>query len=314
MEMEKPEQETHVNRMLALVAFSAGIGGFLFGYDTSSISASLLQIRFPSSSPTCPGLTSHWLGSFPLECITSFTTLGAFVAALCAGHLNDLVGRRQVLLIAAGVFAIGAVLMGIAWNLPIMLVARLVAGVGVGLSSHTMPLYVSECCPARVRGMMILTFSIMIVLGQTSAAGFSAIMFYAEVKLGWRWILGVGALPAVLMYAGLLYLPESPRWLLSQGMSADALASLKSLRAGYTESCVEREFQAMQDGINEELSSVAAVPAGESMLTTIYKRYWCRVGVRRALMLGCFLQGLQQLIGINRSITISINNIPQIPQ
>lgn len=294
-----PEALPIVNRMLILVAFNSAIGGFLFGYDTSSISAALLQIRSPSTSVQCPGLTDHWLDNFAQECITSFTVLGAFFSALCAGHVNDLIGRRQVLLLSGFTFAIGALLMGVASNLPVMLMARVIAGVGVGLCSHTMPCYVSECCPASIRGTMLTICNVMIVVGQTCAAAFATIMFSIEAPGGWRWILGVGAFPAVLMCFGLTYLPESPRWLLSKGRSAEALASLQALRAGFEESRIMEEHKAMADGMTEELNNAPATPAGESMLTTSRKRFWNDLGVRRALLLGCLLQALNQLVGIN---------------
>lgn len=292
-------QDSVVNSMLLLVAFNAAIGGFLFGYDTSSISASLLQIRVPNTSDTCPGLTDHFLDNFACECITSFTILGAFVSSLFAGTINDSIGRRGVLLLASFTFAVGAIFMGIAWNLPVMLVARLIAGIGVGLCSHTMPLYVSECCPASIRGYMVVIGSVMIVLGQASAAIVSAIMFYQETPDGWRWILGIGTIPAVVMYAGLVYLPESPRWLLSQGRNSDAHMCLQKLRMGFEDSVMEQEFKEMTDGVNAELAAICVPDASESWLATVKNRYWNDLGVKRALMLGCSLQGLQQLIGIN---------------
>lgn len=287
------------NRMLALVAFNAGIGGFLYGYDTSSISASLLQMKNPDSFSACPGLGRHPLGPFTMELITSFTTLGAFFSALFAGCVSDRVGRHGVLMFAAVTFVLGAAMMGFSTSVPMMLVARIIAGLAVGVASHTTPCYVSECCPASIRGTMVTVMNVMIVVGQTVAAGFATIMFYSEVHQGWRWILGVGAFPALFMIVGLLFLPESPRWLLSKGRDDEAKAALILLRSGAPLDDVEAEFIAIRSGVKEELRACDSGECNEGAMETISRKYWQDSAVRRALMLGCFLQAVQQLIGIN---------------
>lgn len=288
-----------VNRRLVLLVGNAAIGGFLFGYDTSSISAALIQMKHPSTDFACPGLTDHWLGTFTQETITALTTLGAGVAALFAGCLNDHIGRRGVLLVGSITFVIGAALMGLAMNVPAMMAARVIVGVGIGFTSHTTPCYISECCPVSIRGVMVLVMNVMIVFGQTCAAFFSTVLFYTELREGWRWMLGVGVFPGLLMFLGIYLMPESPRWLLSVGRSEDSRNVLSLLRDGAPQASIDREFASISEGVAEESRNAPKIPNDESTLATVVRLYWQDLHVRRALMFGCSLMAIQQLLGIN---------------
>lgn len=289
-----------VSGMMLLLGFNAAVGGFLFGYDTGSMSASLLQVKRPSDpSGPCPGLAEKKLSSVQQELVISFVVLGAFVGAVISGFLNDLFGRRRLLLGASSVFTLGAILMAVARGVEAMLVARVVVGLGVGISSHTVPLYIAECAPKRLRGSMCFLNDMMITVGQVSAAIISTILFNAEVRDGWRWILGVAAVPSALMFLGFFWMPESPRWLLAKDRNEEAKVVMRMLRGPLVrESELEEEFHSTVSGTNEETPLTHSGGSAGS----VYSLYFKDVRVRRALILGCSLQALQQWAGINTII------------
>jgi len=283
--------------MTLLLGFNAAVGGFLFGYDTGSMSASLLQVRQPNDPRRpCPGLAQERLTAVQQELVTSFVVLGAFLGAVVSGGLNDLFGRRPLLLCSSLVFTVGSVLMAVAGGTEAMLLARLVVGVGVGVFSHTVPLYIAECSPSKLRGSLCFLNDMMVTVGQVSAAVVSTALFAREVPGGWRWILGAGAVPSVLMCLGVFWMPESPRWLLSKGRTEEARAVTCMLRGVVVRaSDVEREFRDTLAGANEE-TPLTDASSGEGGL---WSRCFKDARVRRALLLGCSLQALQQWSGVN---------------
>lgn len=281
------------NKPLFLLGFNAAIGGFLFGYDTSSMSASLLQIKRSSTSAECPGLEPRTLTIMEQEMVTSFVVLGAFLSAMAAGFLNSVLGRRKVLILGSFVFAIGSIMMGASHSLTTMLASRIIVGLGVGVSSHTVPLYISECAPSAFRGSLCFLNDMMIVVGQVIASVISTYLFFEEVPQGWRWILSIAAVPATLMFLGIWFAPESPRWLLSVHRKDEAKTVLQYLREGYQVQDVEEEYNQMIESVNAEMPLTHGEPQG------LIGAFWKDVRVRRALLLGCGLQALQQWSGIN---------------
>mmetsp|Transcript_57403 Transcript_57403/g.159779 ORF Transcript_57403/g.159779 Transcript_57403/m.159779 type:complete len:522 (-) Transcript_57403:71-1636(-) len=299
-EPDRAEKSMWSNRQLVLLTCNAAIGGFLFGYDTNSMSAALLQIKRPRfDDSSCPGLTPNPLTVLQQEMVISFVVLGAFLSAMAAGSLNAALGRRIVVLVGAFLFMLGALMMAVARTLPFMLVARVVVGLGVGISSHTVPLYISECAPSRMRGSLCFLNDLMIVVGQIAAAVVSTVLFYAEIRDGWRWILGIAALPSSMMFVGFFVQPESPRWLVSVGMVNEAKRVLKSLREGTcSDEAIDSEFDHLLAGARVETST----PSHENARGYVSKAYNTVVRdprVRRALLLGAGLQFLQQWCGIN---------------
>lgn len=289
-----------LSSQLLLLGFNAAVGGFLFGYDTASMSASLLQVKRPrgGANEPCPGLSEEPLTVHEQEMVTAFVVLGAFLSATVAGPLNVLFGRRAVLLGASLIFAIGALLMAMGQNLPEMLVARVVVGLGVGLSSHTVPLYISECSPVSLRGAMCFLNTLMIVMGQVTAALVSTALFHWEMQNGWRWILGIAVVPAGIMFLGFFLQPESPRWLLSKDRRDEALQTLRILRGANdmeASRAVEIEFEEMA----EEADRLRQSEMHSNVDDNTFRSYLKDTHIRRALILGCGLQCLQQWTGIN---------------
>lgn len=287
-------QPLKVTTQLVLLGCNAAIGGFMFGYDTGSMSGALLQLKRPrSSEAACPGLEKHALSVNEQEVVVSSVVLGAFLSSMGAGWLSDTLGRRAALLIGSTLLTIGSIIMALAYNMETMIIARLVVGAGVGISSHTVPLYISECAPSTHRGRLCFLNDMMVVFGQVFAALISTYFFQMEVNNSWRYILGFGAFPGGLMFLGFFAQPESPRWLLSKHIRDDAKNVLALLRgASPHEPAMEAEFRDMAEG-------VAADCKAANGDRSYWQTFFLDLRVRRALILGCGLQMLQQWSGIN---------------
>ena len=164
------------------------------------------------------------------EAIVSSTTGFAALGAMLSGTANRFFGRKPVLISAAFIFTIGAIIMGLASGFNVLLLGRCVVGLAVGLASSTVPLYLAELAPPRLRGFLVSVNNSCIVIGQVSAAIVDG-LFSGNRETGWRWMLGLGGVPSVIQLIGLLFLPESPRWLLSRGEEGRARKVLMLLRA-----------------------------------------------------------------------------------
>jgi SP family xylose:H+ symportor-like MFS transporter len=199
------------------IAFIAALGGYLFGFDFAVISGALPFLR-PQF-----GLTAWWEGF-----LTGSLALGCMAGCLVAGQLADRYGRRPGLLLAAGIFAVSSVAMALAPGLGWFVAARFAAGIGVGMASMLSPLYIAEVSPAAVRGRNVAINQLTIVIGILV----TNLVNYALAGHGpaaWRWMFGLGAVPAVLFLIGVLWLPESPRWLAQAGRLAEAEAVLRKM-------------------------------------------------------------------------------------
>lgn len=158
----------------------AAIGGFLFGYDTGIISGSLLKLRVEFA------LSVAWQ-----EAVVSVTVGAAALSSIVAGPSCDMFGRRPVLLAASVVFTIGAVLMGAAQNAIMLLVGRIVVGLGVGFAAMAVPMYIAEVSPASIRGKLILINSMFITGGMFSATVLAGALSSLPLHIGWRYVPGM---------------------------------------------------------------------------------------------------------------------------
>ncbi|MBO0360557.1 sugar porter family MFS transporter [Hymenobacter sp. BT186] len=199
------------------IAFIAALGGYLFGFDFAVISGALPFLRQQF------GLTAWWEGF-----LTGSLALGCMAGCLVAGQLADRYGRRPGLLLAAGIFLVSSVGMAVAPGLGLFVVARFAAGIGVGMASMLSPLYIAEVSPAAVRGRNVAINQLTIVIGilVTNLVNY----FLADTGPdAWRWMFGLGAVPAGLFLLGVMWLPESPRWLAQAGRLPQAEAVLRKI-------------------------------------------------------------------------------------
>ena len=186
-----------------LVAAIASLGGLLFGFDTGVISGALLFIKNDFTlSPTMQGI------------VTSMVLVGAVIGAAVGGPLTDRFGRKPIIIVMAILFAVGSLLSSAAGNAYMLMVARTILGVAIGTASMLTPLYLSEMAPAEKRGMIVSLNQFCITLG--ILLSYLVDYSFANVDGTWRWMLGVGAIPGILLGVGMAVLPESPRWLASR--------------------------------------------------------------------------------------------------
>lgn len=263
------------------LAFSAGLGGLLFGYDTGVISGALLYIRDEYKSVD----KKTWLQ----ETIVSMAVAGAILGAAFGGFLNDKYGRKKSILMADVLFLVGAIVMAASVAPWMIILGRIFVGLGVGMASMTSPLYISEASPARIRGALVSTNGLLITGGQFLA--YLINLAFTKAPGTWRWMLGVAGVPAILQFFLMLSLPESPRWLYRQGNVKEARAILEKI---YPANEVEDEVRALQTSIEAE----KAESIGDGFFAKV-KYIWGNDVFRRGLYAGITVQVAQQFVGIN---------------
>jgi SP family galactose:H+ symporter-like MFS transporter len=196
----------HNKALVIVIAAVASTGGLLFGFDTGVISGAL------------PFLKASWnLTSGQQEWITTAALIGAILGALSSGRLTDIFGRKKIILITSIIFALGSILTGAATSATFLAVARIILGIAIGISSFTVPLYIAEISPTKIRGAMVSSFQLMITIGIV-ASYFSDLAIADESNpFSWRWMFYVGVFPAIILFVGMIFLPETPRFLFSIG-------------------------------------------------------------------------------------------------
>lgn len=267
------------NPYVLRLAFSAGIGGFLFGYDTGVISGALLYIRDDFKSVDRKTVLQ--------ESIVSMAVAGAIIGAAIGGWLNDKFGRKTALLVADFLFFLGAVLMAAAPNPGVLIIGRIFIGIGVGMASFTSPLYISEASPAKIRGALVSTNAILITGGQL--VSYLINLAFTKAPGTWRWMLGIAGVPALVQFILMMLLPESPRWLYRKGREEEAKKILQRI---YSEQEVEAEVEALKESVEQEIEE------NKSGQINIFN-LWRTKSIRRGLVAGVGLQAFQQFVGIN---------------
>jgi sugar porter (SP) family MFS transporter len=261
-----------LNPFVVAAAAVAALGGFLFGFDTGIISGALLFIK--QEFGLSAGLQQLVVGSL---------LLAAVGGALLGGPITDAWGRKKTLILAALIFGVGALVASFSPNLAVLVVARVLLGLAIGIASMIVPVYIAEIAPPRVRGALVSLQQFMITVGIMV----SYLVSYAFSGSGaWRWMLGVGMIPAAILLVGMLPLPESPRWLLAKDRRQDALGALRRIR--HEEHNPEAELA--------EIEAVHKMQAGVS-----YQDLF-RPSVRPALVVGVGIAFINQMVGVNAVI------------
>ncbi|XP_023263006.1 proton myo-inositol cotransporter-like isoform X2 [Seriola lalandi dorsalis] len=270
------DQDASTPGFIYVLAFFSALGGFLFGYDTGVVSGAMLLLKKEMN------LNALWQ-----ELLVSSTVGAAALSALSGGFLNGWLGRRVCILMSSFIFSIGGIILSVAPDKVVLLVGRITVGLGIGIASMTVPVYIAEVSPSHLRGQLVTINTLFITGGQFIASVVDGAFSYLSHD-GWRYMLGLSVVPALLQFVGFFFLPESPRWLLQKGRSEEARQVLSRIRGGLT---VNEEYDAIRTSIEEEKE------AGGGGL--IILRILSQGPTRRALIVGCGLQMFQQLSGIN---------------
>lgn len=195
--------------LLRLVSLAA-LFGLLFGFDEGVIAGALpLITKTFEISVTGEGF------------MTASVPLGAIVGAMLAAKYADILGRRKVLILCSAIFAFGAIASGLAPGHVILVAARLVLGVAIGASALAAPMFLAELAPAKYRGAVVSAFQLMITIGILASYLLDMVL---EPLGAWRWMLALGAVPALVSLIGIFLSPESPRWLAMNGARDKAIS------------------------------------------------------------------------------------------
>lgn len=273
------KQEVKQNKGLVIVIASiAATGGLLFGFDTGVISGAI------------PFLQDYFeLTDSQVENITALGLIGAVVGALVTGRLTDYLGRRKVILGSAFIFATGAVWTGLAPTVNQLMVSRFYLGLAIGVSSFAVPLYISEISPTKIRGRLVSMFQLLITVGILAAYLSDRALADNSNPESWRPMLWVGVFPALILFVGMFFLPDTPRWLMSKGREEESRKILKKIE--YPE-FIDKSIAEMREQIKLE-----AMQAG---WREIFKPW-----LRNALIIAVGIMFFQQFVGINTVIYYS---------
>jgi MFS transporter, SP family, major inositol transporter len=264
-------------RFLTKLTIISTLGGLLFGYDTGVISGALLYLR-----------DDLQLSSLEEGTVVSSLLFGAVLGALLGGKLADALGRRGTILICAMLFLVGALGSGFAPGVGLMVVARLILGLGVGAASVTVPLYLAEMAPAHRRGRMVTINEFMIVFGQLLAFVVNSIIDQTIGGQGvWRVMLAIAAIPAVFLFIGMLALPDSPRWYAVKGRLDD---TRKVLNLSRDRAEADEEYNIVAEHAKRDVAEDKG-----AALRDLKEFAW----MRRLLWIGIGLAVAQQFTGVN---------------
>jgi SP family arabinose:H+ symporter-like MFS transporter len=273
--------------LLLMLSIVAALGGFLFGFDTAVISGtiSFVKIQFGMDA-----VAEGWFVSSAL--------LGCIIGVSMAGFLSDQYGRKRIMMLSAALFFLSALGCSISANHTVLIIYRLVGGVGVGVASMVSPMYISEISPAKYRGRMVSLYQLAITIGILTAYFTNAwvlelsdksvfsntwlkLLINSEV---WRGMFSIEMLPALFFLILIPFIPESPRWLTKMNKQEKALNILGRING---KTIADNEITEIKESLN----------IGSASLKVLFTK-----GFRLALFIGIAIAFLQQFSGINAII------------
>jgi len=257
-------------RLVYLATAISALGGMLFGYDIGVISGAILFVK-----------KQFALSASLEEIVVSSVLLGSLAGALAGGVLADRLGRRKLLIVAAVVFGFGAIGAALAPGTAWLIAARVIAGAAIGIASFVAPLYISEIAPVAIRGKLVSINQVALTSGIVISYG---VDYAFAGTQAWRWMFAMAVVPAAAFGIGLLFIPDSPRWLVARHRIDDAQAVLERLRRP-----------------NEVRSELAAITRSVGQRKAAWSELLGPM-VRPAMIVGVGLAVAQQITGINTVI------------
>lgn len=269
------------------MTFVAQLSVFNDGFEVGSTSAVILLVQ----NIDYMRLTSFWK-----ELIVAGSMPGAGVSCLIGAWFCDKFGRKKCIMCSSFCFILGAIVTASAYGREVLLLGRLLTGCGMGFGASSSALYVAECSPSHLRGCLVGSSQILFTVGILTATVIS-VVFSHDKSSGWRYIWGFQGVFGCFQLIGLLFLPESPRWLIKKSRKKEAKQSLIRIRNSET---VEEEIWEIENIFKAAPSSIKNSGAGNLLLMMLKSR-----SVRRALMVGCGIQLFAEFSGVNTIIYYS---------
>ena len=272
------KEGTYNKNLVVIIAAVAATGGLLFGFDTGVISGAIPFFQ-----------QDFQLSDSMVENITTAGLVGAVIGAMLTGRLSDIFGRKKTILVAAIIFVLGAAWSGWAPNAHMLIYARLFIGLAIGISSFSVPLYIAEISPSKMRGRLVSLFQLLITIG-ILVSYLSDLAFANNNNVeSWRPMFYVGVIPGLILLIGIIFLPETPRWLMSKGREEESRKILKRIEEP---KMVENSIQQMK----EEIEKYKHRPN----FREVFKPW-----LRNALIIAVGIMFFQQFVGINTVIYYS---------
>lgn len=266
---------TNKNYIL-FIALSAALGGLLFGYDTAVISGAI------------GNLTAYFhLNAIETGWAISSALVGCLIGAFFSDFLSNKFGRRATMFITAILFILNSIGTALPTSFSMFVFFRIVGGIGVGIASMVVPMYIAEIAPPKRRGALVGNYQLAIVIGIVVVYFVNYLIVLQgdanwNLTIGWRWMFGSELVPSLLFLLFIFFIPESPRWLIQKGHTNKALAVLHKINREDDVAQVQAEIQ---ESFQQEDKK-----QWKLLVNPIFKK---------ALFVGIGLSVLQQLTGIN---------------
>ncbi|CAN6544122.1 unnamed protein product [Malus baccata var. baccata] len=294
-EFDSPKKPKR-NKYAFACAILASMTSILLGYDIGVMSGAAIYIKEDLK-----------ISDVEIEILLGIINVYSLIGSAAAGRTSDRIGRRYTIVLAGAIFFTGALLMGFATNYVFLMVGRFVAGIGIGYALMIAPVYTAEVSPASSRGFLTsfpeVFVNIGILLGYVSNYAFSKL----PTHLGWRLMLGIGAVPSVILGVGVLAMPESPRWLVMQGRLGDATRVLNKTSDSKEESLLRLGDIKEAAGIPEYCTDDVVQVVKRSQGQDVWKELFLRPtpAVRHILICAVGIHFFQQASGIDAVVLYS---------
>lgn len=303
----RPTSTSSGNAFIWTLTIAACVGGLLFGYDTGVISSTLVSIG--------TDLSNRPLTSLDKGLITASTSFFALVASPVAGFLADKFGRKSIIIGSDVLFTLGALWQAFSTSVVGMIIGRSIVGLAIGGASLIVPLYIAELAPGYLRGRLTTVQLLLITGGQ--AVAYIIGWLFSSMPGGWRWMVGIGAGPAMMQIFMLVLMPETPRYLARAGHEEKARQILRKVYRNTTpdlDGVVDTTLSAIKKEImeEEEASTSLKQSTSSSKFRATLSSLVFYPPHARALTIACLLQGLQQACGFNSLMYFSATIFSQL--